>query len=134
MGILESIPDLAWGILLKKGIQDRYETYLSDAMPKPKKEYLVPVFDHETWDSFIQAILEAAEIWKAGVIKLAKEPEPGPAIKKSDFEQWNLDNLPFSRSSWKSSAIQFKGWRWVTTLPSGRLVVQKIAISGVFQE
>jgi len=24
----------------------------------------------------IQAILEAAEIWKAGVIKLAKEPEP----------------------------------------------------------
>src|SRR5713226_3431270 len=86
---LESIPDLAWGILLKKGIQDRYETYLSDAMPKPKKQYLFPVFDQETWDAMIQAILEAVEIWKSAVIKLAQEPEPGPAIKKSDFEQWN---------------------------------------------
>jgi len=87
---LESIPDLAWGILLKKGIQDRFETYLSDAMPKPKKKYLFPVFDKETWDAMIQAILEAAEIWKAGVIKLAKEPEPGPGLAKSDFEQWNF--------------------------------------------
>jgi hypothetical protein len=87
---LESIADLAWGILLKKGIQDRFETYLSDAMPKPKKQYLYPVFDQGTWDSMIQAILEAAEIWKVGVIRLAKEPEPGPGIKKSDFEQWNL--------------------------------------------
>jgi hypothetical protein len=86
---LESIPDLAWGILLKKGIQDRYETYLSDAMPKPKKQYLFPVFDQGTWDAMIHAILEAAEIWKASVIKLAQEPEPGPAIKKSDFEHWN---------------------------------------------
>jgi hypothetical protein len=58
-------------------------------MPKPKKQYLVPVFDKETWDAMLQAILEAAEIWKAGVIRLAKEPEPGPGIKKSDFEQWN---------------------------------------------
>ncbi len=87
---MESIPDLAWGILLKKGIQDRYETYLSDAMPKPKKEYLFPVFDQETWDSMIQAILEAAEIWKAGVIKLAQEPEPGPGLTKSDNERWNF--------------------------------------------
>src|SRR5260370_41195625 len=86
---LESIPDLAWGILLRKGIQDRYETYLSDAMPKPKKQYLFPVFDQETWDAMIQAILEATEIWKAGAIRLAKELEPGPGIKKSDFEQWN---------------------------------------------
>jgi len=75
---LESIPDLAWGILLKKGIQHRYETYLSDAMPKPKKKYLVPVFDQETWYAMIQAVLEAAEIWKAGVIKLAKEPSQDP--------------------------------------------------------
>jgi hypothetical protein len=86
---LESIPDLAWRILLKKGIQDRYETYLSDAMPKPKKQYLYPVFDQVTWDAMIQAILEAAEIWKAGVVKLAQEPEPGPGTKKSGFEQWN---------------------------------------------
>jgi hypothetical protein len=87
---LESIPDLAWGVLLKKGIQHRYENYLSDAMPKPKKEYLVPVFDQETWDAMIQAILEAAEIWKAGVIKLAQEPEPGPGLRKSDNERWNI--------------------------------------------
>jgi hypothetical protein len=75
--------------LLKKGIQGRYETYLSDAMPKPKEEYLVPVFDQETWDAMIQAILEAAEIWKAGVIKLALEPEPGPGLTRSDNERWN---------------------------------------------
>lgn len=87
---LESIPDLAWKILLKKGIQHRYETYLSDAMPKPKKQYVYPVFDQETWDALIQAILEAAEIWKAGIIKLAQEPEPGLAVKRSDFEHWNL--------------------------------------------
>jgi hypothetical protein len=87
---LESIADLAWGILLQKGIQDRYETYLSDAMPKPKKQYLIPVFDKESWDAMIQAILEAAEIWRAGIMKPAQEPEPGPSIKKSDFEQWNF--------------------------------------------
>jgi hypothetical protein len=45
-----ALPDLVWRILLQKGVQDRYETWLSDAMPKPKKEYLVPVFDQETWD------------------------------------------------------------------------------------
>jgi len=73
---LESIADLAWGILLKKGIQDRYETYLSDAMPKPKKEFLVPVFDQETWDEMLHAIQEAAEIWKAQIIKEAQNPEP----------------------------------------------------------
>jgi hypothetical protein len=87
---LESIADLAWRILLKKGIQDRYETYLSDAMPKPKKEFLVPVFDQETWNEMLQAIQEAAEIWKSQVIKEAQKPEPGPGIKKSDFERWNL--------------------------------------------
>ncbi len=72
---------------MKKGIQDRYETYLSNAMPK--KEYLVPVFDQETWDAMIQAILEAAEIWKSQVIKQAKEREPGLRITKSDFDRWN---------------------------------------------
>ena len=75
---------------MKKGIQDRYETYLSDAMPKPKKKYLVPVFDQETWDAMIQAILDAAEIWKSGVIKLAHEPEPGPGLTKSDNERWSI--------------------------------------------
>jgi hypothetical protein len=38
----------------------------------------------------IQAILEAGEIWKAGVIKLAQEPALGPGIRKSDFDQWNI--------------------------------------------
>jgi hypothetical protein len=56
---------------LKKGIQDRFETYQSDAMPKPKKKYLVPAVDKETWDALIKSILEAMEIWKAAVIKLA---------------------------------------------------------------
>jgi hypothetical protein len=87
---VQSIADLAWGILLKKGIQDRFETYLSDAMPKPKTEYLFPVFDQETWDAMIQAILEAAEVWKSGVIKLAKEPEPGRMYTNSVANQWNF--------------------------------------------
>jgi len=46
-----ALPDLVWRILLQKGVQDRYETWMSDAMPKPKKEYLVPVFDQETLES-----------------------------------------------------------------------------------
>jgi len=31
-------------------------------MPKAKKEYLVPIFDQETWDHMMQAIKEALEI------------------------------------------------------------------------
>jgi len=84
---MESIADLAWRILLKKGIQDRYETYLSDAMPKPKKEYLFPVFDQETWDEMLPAIQEAAEIWKSQVIKQAQELEPGRMYTNSVANQ-----------------------------------------------
>jgi hypothetical protein len=59
-------------------------------MPKPKKEFLVSVLDQETWNEMLQAIQEAAEIWKSQVIKEAQNPEPGPKISKSDFDQWNL--------------------------------------------
>ena len=64
----------------------RYESWLSDAMPKLKKEYLVPVFDQETWDHMMQAIKEALEIWKEQVIKNALEPEPGRMIRNSEWD------------------------------------------------
>jgi hypothetical protein len=82
-----ALPDLVWRILLQKGVQDRYETWLSDAMPKPIKQYLVPVFDQETWDHMMQAIKEALEIWKDQVIKNALEPEPGPMIRRSEWDR-----------------------------------------------
>ncbi len=78
---MEALSDIAWGILLDKRIQEKYETWLSDAMPKPKREYLVPVFDQETWDQLMQAIREAAEVWKAQVIKEAQKPEERPWLE-----------------------------------------------------
>ncbi len=48
-------------ILPQKGVQDRCEPWLSDAVPKPKKQYLVPVPDKETWDHMMQAIKDALE-------------------------------------------------------------------------
>src|SRR5205809_7846257 len=48
-------------ILPQKRVQDRYKPWLSDAMPKPKKQYLVPVSDKETWDHMMLAIKEALE-------------------------------------------------------------------------
>jgi len=82
-----ALPDIVWRILLQRGVQDRYETWLSDAMPKPKKEYLVPVFDQETWDHMMQAIKEALEIWKKQVIEEALIPEPGPMIRRSEWDR-----------------------------------------------
>jgi len=38
-------------------------------MLRPNREYLVPVFDQETWDHMMQAIKEALEIWKKQVIE-----------------------------------------------------------------
>ena len=73
--------------ILQKGVQDRYETWLSDAMPRPKKEYLVPVFDQETWDHMMQAIKEALEIWKKQVIEEALIPEPGPMMRRSEWDR-----------------------------------------------
>src|SRR2546422_4925340 len=82
-----ALPDLVWRILLQKGVQDRYETWLSDAMPKPKKEFLFPVFDQETWDHMMQAIKEALEIWKKQVIEEAMKPEPGRMFKWSEWDR-----------------------------------------------
>jgi hypothetical protein len=56
-------------------------------MPKPKKEFLVPVFDQETWDEMLRAIQEAAEIWKSQVIKEAQNPEPGRMFSNSTADQ-----------------------------------------------
>jgi len=73
--------------ILQKGVQDRYETWLSDAMPRPKKEYLVPVFDQETWDHMMQAIKEALEIWKKQVIEEILIPEPGSMMRRSEWDR-----------------------------------------------
>jgi len=56
-------------------------------MPRPKKEYLVPVFDRETWDHMMQAIKEALEIWKKQVIEEILIPEPGSMMRRSEWDR-----------------------------------------------
>ena len=56
-------------------------------MPRPKKEYLVPVFDQEPWDHMMQAIKEALEILKKQVIEEALIPEPGPMMRRSERDR-----------------------------------------------
>jgi len=51
------------------------------------REYLVPVFDQETWDHMMQAIKEALEIWKKQVIEEALIPEPGPMMRRSEWDR-----------------------------------------------
>ena len=56
-------------------------------MLRPNREYLVPVFDQETWDHMMQAIKEALEIWKKQVIEEILIPEPGSMMRRSEWDR-----------------------------------------------
>ena len=56
-------------------------------MLRPNGEYLVPVFDQETWDHMMQAIKEALEIWKKQVIEEILIPEPGSMMRRSEWDR-----------------------------------------------
>ncbi len=85
---MEALPDLVWRILLEKGVQLKYETWNTDAMPKPKREFLL---EKEAWDQLVQAILEAMEVLKVQAVKDTQPSYEGPWIRKSDQEQRNYE-------------------------------------------
>jgi len=61
---MDSFRDLVWRLLLEMGIQLKFKGALSDAMPLPKRKYLVP-FDETTWNELMTAIDKAKELWKS---------------------------------------------------------------------
>ena len=82
---MDSLRDKIWRNLLDKEIQLKYESALPDAFPMPKREYLYPGFDQETWDQLVKSYVEALEILKEQAIKEAQIPkkEESPWIRKS---------------------------------------------------
>ena len=88
--MMDSLPDLVWQVLLEKGteVQLKYSTWLSDAMPKPKREFLL---EDKAWDDLLEAIQEAVKRLKVQAVKEANEySEPGPMMRKTDWDR-NID-------------------------------------------
>ena len=52
---MDSLRDKIWRNLLDKEIQLKYESALPDAFPMPKREYLYPGFDQETWNQLVKS-------------------------------------------------------------------------------
>ena len=72
---MDSLRDKIWRNLLDKEIQLRYESALPDAFPMPKREYLYPTFDQETWDKLVESYVESLEVLKTQAIKEAENPK-----------------------------------------------------------
>ena len=84
---MDSLPDLVWRVLLEKGgdIQLKYSTWLSDAMPKPKRQFLT---EEKAWDDLLEAIVEAVKRLKVQAAKEAAEyTEPGQEMRKTDLDR-----------------------------------------------
>ena len=84
---MDSLPDLVWRILLEKGgeVQMKYETYLSDAMPKPKRKF---VAEDKVWDDLLGATQEAVKRLRAQMVEEAKNyREPGPWFTGREFDE-----------------------------------------------
>ena len=83
--MMESLPDLVWRVLLEKGgnIQLKYSTWLSDAMPKPKRQFLT---EEKAWNDLLEAIEDAAKRLKIQAAKEAAEyTRPGQEMRRTDF-------------------------------------------------
>ncbi len=82
---MDSFRDRIWRNLLDKEIQLKYESVLPDAFPMPKREYLFPTFDEETWNQLVKSYMEALEILKEQAVKEAQTPkkEESPWMRKS---------------------------------------------------
>ncbi len=86
---MDSLRDKIWSTLLDKEIQLKYESALPDAFPMPKREYLYPKFDEETWDQLVRSYVESLEVLKTQAIREAENP------KKRD-PPWFRKNLTTS--------------------------------------
>jgi hypothetical protein len=75
---MDSFRDEVWKILMAMGakIQMKYDSILPDAFPVPKKEYLFPNCDKETWDDLIRVYVTALEVLRGQVIFELVNPLP----------------------------------------------------------
>jgi hypothetical protein len=72
---LDSLRDKIWRNLLDKEIQLKYESAMPDAFPMPKRHYLHPVFDVETWDALVKAYVESLDTLRDQAVKEAAIPK-----------------------------------------------------------
>ena len=84
---MDSLPDLVWRVLLEKGAetQMKYDTWLSDAMPKPRRKF---VGEDRVWDDLREATLEALKRLRVQMVEEAKHySPPGPLISRRVFDE-----------------------------------------------
>jgi threonyl-tRNA synthetase len=65
---MDALPDLVWEVLGEKGVyvQMKYSTHLSDAMPKPRRKF---VMEDKAWDELAEACQEAVKRLRAQMVK-----------------------------------------------------------------
>ena len=90
--MMDALPELVWRVLREKGANiSKYSTWLSDTMPKPKREYLT---EDKAWDDLLDAIQEAVKRLKVQAAKEAKEyTPPGPVIHTDLEQERNYENF-----------------------------------------
>jgi hypothetical protein len=71
---LDSLRDRIWRSLLEKEIQQKYDSALPDALPMPKRQYLYPKFDQQTWDQLVKSYVEALEVLRGQAVEEAESP------------------------------------------------------------
>ena len=84
---MDSFREEVWKILMAKGAttQMKYDSVLPNAFPMPRKEYLSPNFDKETWDVLVQAYVTALEVLRGQMIFEIVNPLPktSPWMRKN---------------------------------------------------
>ena len=86
---MDSFRDEVWKNLHAMGhnVQLKYEPSMPDAFPMPKKEYLFPNFDHETWNDLVRAYVTSLEVLRGQMIFDLVNPLP----KESPWMRKNPD-------------------------------------------
>ena len=77
---MDSFRDEVWRNLHLKGdkVQMKYDSPLPDALPMPKKEFLFPNFDQETWNDLVKAYVTSLEVLRGQMIYDLVNPLPKP--------------------------------------------------------
>lgn len=94
--LLDSLRDKILRNLADKQVQLKYRLALPDNFPMPKKEFLHPKFDVETWDTLVKAYIESLEILKTQAISEIENPKepvapwmrknPSTGLFENDYE------------------------------------------------
>ena len=75
---MDSLRDEVWRNLHLKGLktQIKYDSAMPDAFPMPKKEFLYPNFDQETWNDLVKAYITSLEVLRGQMIYDLVNPLP----------------------------------------------------------